>query len=112
MPNLNLLPTNLNISAIAGDDVQIVVTVITVTGCSDVMTDISSMAFTASFKTLIATHNATISTDSATGKVTVTWSDSQTTLAGPGNYRWWMTFADGDITKTRLAGNFQVVSRS
>jgi hypothetical protein len=113
MPELNLLPPNLNISAIAGDDVQIVVTVITGTsGCSNTPANISSTTFAAAFKTSNATYNATTSANSTTGEVIVTWSDGQTTAAGAGNYRWWMTFTDSDITKTRLAGNFQVVSRT
>ena len=109
MPDLNLLPTNLNISATAGDDVQIVVTVIT--GC-DIPADISSTTFAAAFKTSNATYNATTSANSTTGEVIVTWSDGQTSAAGAGNYKWWMAFTDGDITRTRIAGNFQVVSRS
>jgi hypothetical protein len=110
MPDLNLLPTNLNISAIAGDDVQIVVTVIT--GCSNTPANISSTTFAAAFKTSNATYNATTSANSTTGEVIVTWSDGQTTAAGAGSWKWWMTFTDSDITKTRLAGNFQVVSRT
>jgi hypothetical protein len=109
MPDLNLLPTNLNISAIAGDDVQIVVTVIT--GC-DTPANISSTTFAAAFKAANTTYNATTSANSTTGEVIVTWSDGQTTAAGAGSYKWWMVFTDGDITKTRLAGNFQVVSRT
>lgn len=112
MPELNLLPPNLHISAIAGDDVQIVVTVMTGTGCSNTLANISSMTFAAAFKTSNATYNATTSANSTTGEVIVTWSDGQTSAAGAGSYKWWMAFTDGDITRTRIAGNFQVVSRS
>ncbi len=114
MPDLNLLPPNLNISAIAGDDVQIVVTVITGTsGCnSSTLANISSTTFAAAFKTSNATYNATTSANSTTGEVIVTWSDGQTSAAGAGSYKWWMAFTDGDITRTRIAGNFLVVSRT
>jgi len=114
MPDLNLLPPNLNISAIAGDDVQIVVTVITGTsGCSSsTLANISSTTFAASFKTPSATYNATTTANSTTGEVIVTWSDGQTAAAGAGSYKWWMAFTDGDITRTRIAGNFLVVSRT
>jgi len=113
MPDLNLLPPNLNISAIAGDDVQIVVTVITGTsGCNSTLANISSTTFAAAFKTSNATYNATTSANSTTGEVIVTWSDGQTSAAGAGSYKWWMAFTDGDITRTRIAGNFLVVSRT
>ena len=104
------LPATLNISAVAGDDVQMVVTVTPATDCSSVIS-IANMTFAAAFKTSNLTYNATTSANSTTGKVTVTWSDSQTTAAGAGSYKWWMTFTDSDITKTRLAGNFLVIPR-
>jgi len=104
------LPATLNISAVAGDDVQMVVTVVSATDCSDTV-NIANTTFAAAFKTANATYNATTSANSTTGKVTVTWSDTQTTAAGAGSYKWWMTFTDSDITKTRLAGNFLVIPR-
>ena len=111
MADFNQLPATLNISAVAGDDVQMVVTVAPGSGCSDSIVNIANMTFAAAFKTANATYNATTSANSTTGKVTVTWSDSQTSTAGAGTYKWWMTFTDSDITKTRLTGNFLVITR-
>ena len=113
MPDLNLLPTNLNISAIAGDDVNIEVYVSKANAaCGDSsLADITNTTFSAVLKTSNATYEATIVKDIANAKVTATWSDTQTTSAGVGSWKWWMTFTDANITRTRVSGEFRGVSR-
>jgi len=112
MPDINFLPTTLNISAIAGDDVRFIVSVTTGTNCSDTFVNIANTTFASAFKTTNTTYNATISSNVTTGNVTVTFSDTQTLAAGAGNWRWWMTFTDSDITRTRILGDFKVISRA
>lgn len=113
MPELNLLPTNLNIACVAGDDVKVEVYVSKAASSCEQSTavDITNMTFAAILKTTTTEYAATISKDIASGKVTATWSDTQTAAAGAGNWKWWMTFTDGDITRTRVSGEFRGVSR-
>lgn len=112
MADINFLPTSLNISAISGDDVRLIVTVTAGTNCSDTVVNISNTTFASTLKTTNATYNATISSNVTTGNVTVTFSDAQTLAAGPGSWRWWMTFTDSDITRTRILGDFKVINRA
>ena len=114
MADINFLPTSLNISAISGDDVRIVITVASGVNCSDSFSfvNISNTTFASTLKTTNATYNATISSNVTTGNVTVTFSDTQTLAAGPGSWRWWMTFTDSDITRTRILGDFKVINRA
>ena len=113
MPELNLLPTNLNIACVAGDDVNIEVYISRAnSACGDSsLANITNTTFSAVLKTSNATYEATIVKDIANSKVTATWSDTQTALAGAGSWKWWMTFTDANITRTRVSGEFRGVIR-
>lgn len=108
MADIDLTPQILNVSAVAGDDVQIVMT-ISSPSCDSGYTDlVTGTTFSASFAANNTTYSATVAKDALANKVTLTWSDSQTTAAGAGSYTWSMKFTTGDITRTRFKGAFNL----
>lgn len=111
MAELNLLPTVLNIECVVGDDVSVEVLITSGTGCNATVMDISGITFAAELSANGTIYPATVTKDLATGKVTAVWSDSQTSAAGPGSWKWWLKMTSGAITRTRLAGTFRGVSR-
>ena len=112
MAELNLLPSTLNIDCVAGDDVVVEITITKGTGCNSSVIDITNLTFAAVLVAGSQSFSATVAKDVPTGKVTVTWSDSQTLSAGPGSWKWYFTVTDGTITRTRLSGSFTEVARA
>lgn len=109
MASINLLPATLDISCVLGDDVQLVVTILSSAGCEGSVADITNMNFDASFVVNNVSYASVVTKNTATGKVTLVWSDTQTSGAGAGSYPWKFRVTDGDVTRTRLSGIFKIV---
>lgn len=110
MANINLLPENLDIKAVSGDDIRLFVEVANGTDCSSNIS-IANVTFAANMVANNTNYPANIVKDVANSTVQATWTGNVTAGVGPGSYKWFMTFNDG-LTRTKLKGDFVLTSRT
>lgn len=108
MAEFQQLPAELNISCVAGDDLRLTVKILSGRDCETASVDISGLLFEAFFTGLNTNYPAEVTKDIANSRAILTWTDSQTATAGPGEYQWKLRITDGEITRTRLSGRFRV----
>ena len=111
MPDINLLPQNLNILTVSGDDVRLFVEVESGIDCGTSNISIANVTFAANMVANNTNYPANIVKDVANSTVQATWTGNVTAGVGPGSYKWFMTFNDG-LTRTKLKGDFVLTSRT
>lgn len=109
MAEIDLLPKQLDVLTVAGDDVRLFVEVDDGTNCSNV--SIANVTFAANMVANNTNYPANIVKDVANSTVQATWTGNVTAGVGPGSYKWFMTFNDG-LTRTKLKGDFVLTSRT
>ena len=98
MAEMALLPSRLDIEAVAGDDVPLHVE-LTSCGCEGENLSIAGISFAATMVANGTHYDALVVKDTANVSLTLTWTGNMTTSAGAGKHHWYMTMTDV-VTRT------------